>query len=648
MNEFLIFCILLLLIYETKGQTAKCDYKIQNHFTFFDKSNANHYTCLLDTTKAQFNVKLTETNGQHTTGYSDADVIAISNNKNKLKTFSSTFCQKFPNLEIIKISHGEMESIDEDSLLNCQNLKQFWLDYNKVRTLPEKLFIKNSKLIFLRVYADKLAELPENVFQNLIELEDLFLDNNQISYLPNKIFHSLVKLQVLYLNNNLFQTINPEWFVNLLNLKWLSLEGNLILEVPSKCFESLRNLERLWIIQNKIKDLNSDSFDGLENLKILSLYINEISDLPVGVFTKLRNLQRLSLYGNNLTTIHSDSFGIHNQLTAIHLQENLINSVDPKFIDNTAVDYLDMTNNICSQTESKSRSEVENNLRNCFTNYRARPVRIPSTCGRSVMPQGNIIGGTNIKPNSYPWIAALMTPKGQLFCGGTLVSNRKVVSAAHCIQNKGEPQKLLPRSIIVLLGFYDLSIPIEVGRAPYAVQGIHIHPDWNPYTSSYDADIAVLMLNRDVTFNEFIQPICMTSTDQRIAEKTEGAVVGNGKGGQANQFENIPKILKIPIKTDRHCTKKDSIFKDLLTGRTFCAGSGTGQGVCTGDSGSGFVVQIENVFYLRGVVSASLGDSILGCDVNSYSVFTDALKYVNWINGLKDVPVYDDRIIFPY
>ncbi|KAL7013190.1 hypothetical protein ACKWTF_015246 [Chironomus riparius] len=239
-----------------------------------------------------------------------------------------------------------------------------------------------------------------------------------------------------------------------------------------------------------------------------------------------------------------------------------------------------------------------------------------------------------------------MTPKGQLFCGGTLVSNRKVVSAAHCIQNKGEPQKLLPRSIIVLLGFYDLSIPIEIGRAPYAVQGIHIHPDWNPYTTSYDADIAVLMLYRDVPFNEFIQPICMTSSDPRIAEMTEGAVVGNGKGGQANQFEKIPKILKMPIQTARHCTKKDSIFKDLLTGRTFCAGSGTGQGVCTGDSGSGFVVQIENFFYLRGVVSASLGDSILGCDINTYSVFTDALKYVNWIDGLKDVPVYDDRIIF--
>jgi len=200
----------------------------------------------------------------------------------------------------------------------------------------------------------------------------------------------------------------------------------------------------------------------------------------------------------------------------------------------------------------------------------------------------------------------------------------------------------LPRSIIVLLGFHDLSNPIEIGRASCAVQGIHIHPDWNPYTTSYDADIAVLMLDQDVTFNKHIQPICMTSTDPRIASVTIGVIVGNGKGGQENEYENIPKILKVPIHTDQQCTDKDYTFKNLLTGRTFCGGNGAGQGVCTGDSGSGFVVEIGNVFYLRGIVSASLFNSYLGCDVDSYSVFTNALKYINWINRLSTVPTIQD------
>ena len=209
-----------------------------------------------------------------------------------------------------------------------------------------------------------------------------------------------------------------------------------------------------------------------------------------------------------------------------------------------------------------------------------------------------------------------------------------IILAAHCIQEKGENSPLLPRSVIVLLGFHNLSNSIEIGRIPFAVQTIQIHPDWNPYTSSYDADIAVLMLEQDVIFNQHIQPICMTSADSRIAAITEGFVVGNGKGGQENEYENIPKILKMPIQTSRHCTEKDSTFKDLLTGRTFCAGSGTGQGVCTGDSGSGFVVQIGGIFYLRGIVSASLPNYYLGCNVDTYSVFTDVLKFIRWINEL--------------
>jgi len=202
----------------------------------------------------------------------------------------------------------------------------------------------------------------------------------------------------------------------------------------------------------------------------------------------------------------------------------------------------------------------------------------------------------------------------------------------------------LPRSVIVLLGFHDLSNSIEIGRASCAVQGIHIHPDWNPYTISYDADIAVLMLDQDVAFNNYIQPICMTSTDPRIADSTEGFVIGNGKSGQDNHHENIPKFLKMPIQTNRNCTEKDSTFQGLLTGRAFCAGSGTGQGVCTGDSGSGFVVESGNVFYLRGIVSSSLFNSYLGCDVDSYSVFTNALRYMNWIAGLSTVSLIEDRI----
>jgi len=199
---------------------------------------------------------------------------------------------------------------------------------------------------------------------------------------------------------------------------------------------------------------------------------------------------------------------------------------------------------------------------------------------------------------------------------------------------KGHTIPLLSNQLKVLLGYFNLDISMETGRVNLSVYSIHIHPDWNTRTQSYDADVAVLMLYREVTFNEHIQPICMSSTDPRIAAMTEGVVVGNGKSSEYNEYENIPKILKMPIQEDEICMKKDSFFETLSSGRTFCAGSADGSGVCSGDSGSGFIVKIGTAYYLRGIVSISLGDPMLGCDVKSFAVFSDAVKFIDWINGI--------------
>ena len=175
--------------------------------------------------------------------------------------------------------------------------------------------------------------------------------------------------------------------------------------------------------------------------------------------------------------------------------------------------------------------------------------------------------------------------------------------------------------------------PSEIGRRSLKVHSINLHPDWNTKTYSYDADIAVLLLEEDVQFSHQIIPICMNSTDSRISLAPNGIVVGNGKSSEDNEHENIPKMLKMPVQTDEICMEKDDFFKQLSSGRTFCAGSADGNGVCSGDSGSGFVVKIGPNFYLRGITSVSLGDPMLGCDVKSFAVFTNAVKFIDWING---------------
>jgi secreted trypsin-like serine protease len=55
--------------------------------------------------------------------------------------------------------------------------------------------------------------------------------------------------------------------------------------------------------------------------------------------------------------------------------------------------------------------------------------------------------------------------------------------------------------------------------------------------------------------------------------------------------------------------------------------------VCAGDSGGGILVKVSNVYYLRGIVSSSLLTNDYECDVDSYSVFTNVLKFTNWIKS---------------
>jgi len=256
--QVVIFCAIIWLINQVEAQNVKCDYNYHDFWTdSYRSKDATFYSCYLNIGNSNYNEKLTRIDVQHGTGYTDAHVKYISNHVDKLKTFSSIFCQKFPNIELFQIANAELESIDEDSLSNCKNLNRLLLDGNKIREIPGNLLIRNLKLTYLWIYNNQLTTLPENLFLNQKELVELYLQQNQINFLPNHIFRPLVKLEVLNLDNNRLQAINPGWFVNLQNLKQLVMAENQISEIPLKCFASLRNLEKLWINNNKLTIIHS-------------------------------------------------------------------------------------------------------------------------------------------------------------------------------------------------------------------------------------------------------------------------------------------------------------------------------------------------------------------------------------------------------
>ena len=74
----------------------------------------------------------------------------------------------------------------------------------------------------------------------------------------------------------------------------------------------------------------------------------------------------------------------------------------------------------------------------------------------------------------------------------------------------------------------------------------------------------------------------------------------------------------------------------MLSHRGICGGYANGTGVCTGDSGSGLIVVHDGIYYLRGIVSASLNGPLSGCNLRAYSIFTDIMEFTACIMVGKD------------
>ena len=55
-------------------------------------------------------------------------------------------------------------------------------------------------------------------------------------------------------------------------------------------------------------------------------------------------------------------------------------------------------------------------------------------CGVSLKDGRRIVGGKPADPQEYPWTAALLRNGATQYCGGVLITDRHVLTAAHCVQ----------------------------------------------------------------------------------------------------------------------------------------------------------------------------------------------------------------------
>lgn len=266
-------------------------------------------------------------------------------------------------------------------------------------------------------------------------------------------------------------------------------------------------------------------------------------------------------------------------------------------------------------------------------------------CGVEVEASPFISGGNPSFIGAVPWHAGIYEQqqinKAPLqICGGTIISETAVVSAAHCFWD-GKRDKVKDLSLFsVAVGktFRDLNHK-EATNVVFRVLRIKTLDQYNDYQGNYAGDIAVAVLHKPILFHALVKPICLefgtVGNEQALDVSIRGRVAGWGLTSSNGVASEQLKVIELPAVDYHSCVRNSPRLKDYLTTDKFCAGyAGTDQGVCLGDSGGGYVVpkifgerqRKLRVFYLRGIVS--VGPNLNGsCDPSQYTTFTDVSKH---------------------
>ena len=190
-----------------------------------------------------------------------------------------------------------------------------------------------------------------------------------------------------------------------------------------------------------------------------------------------------------------------------------------------------------------------------------------------------IRGGTQATANEFPWYAAIKY-NGQLICGGALITNRWVLTAAHCLDN--DPNPVLIQGLQVVLGEHHLtqSSGLEQVRS---VSARYLHPGFILPGGFGTDDIAVLELSSPVTINSAVQTIRFDTT--MPPEGSPMTIAGWGTTSFGGLAPNVIRKASVSVANHQACSAQ---FDGLLnfSSSDFCTSDADGSpGTCDGDSG---------------------------------------------------------------
>ncbi|NXB02417.1 CTRL protease, partial [Cnemophilus loriae] len=249
------------------------------------------------------------------------------------------------------------------------------------------------------------------------------------------------------------------------------------------------------------------------------------------------------------------------------------------------------------------------------------PCASPAGCGvpaisPSVAYSERIVNGQNAVPGSWPWQVSLQTLTGSHFCGGSLINQYWVITAAHCNFN--------PSTHVVVLGEYSLDSNAETVQVKTVSRAI-TNPGWNPNTMN--DNITLLRLSTPAQLGSRVSTICLAPANLVLPNNAQAVTTGWGRTNPNSQaLATVLQQVTVPLISQSQCMQ---YWGNRITSAMICA-AGAGATSCQGDSGGPLIYQTENGWILIGIVSWGTSN----CNINTPAMYTRVSLLRNWIDAV--------------